>query len=157
MDFRKTLIIMTSNVGARRLAGEGRVGFSSAVNQDGAQQEAMSELKRLFRPEFLNRVDEVIRFEPLTRDEVGLVARRMLADLQERVADLGYTLTIGEEVAPWLAEQTYDPAYGARPLRRAVQTRVEDPLAERLLDGTYRKGDAITLTLSEGELIFEKA
>ena len=156
VDFRHTLIIMTSNVGARRLAGEGRVGFSTdAAESDSAlRNEAMGELRRLFRPEFLNRVDEVVLFRPLTEGQVSAIATRLLDRLCKRLQSLGYACSVGEEVAPFLAKAGFDPVYGARPLRRAIQTRVEDPLAEKLLAGDYRKGDTIRIAVTDGNLVF---
>ncbi|MBQ8684324.1 MAG: ATP-dependent Clp protease ATP-binding subunit [Clostridia bacterium] len=154
VDFRHTLVIMTSNVGARRVAGEGRVGFSSigdgTPSAETQRNEAMSELKKLFRPELLNRVDEVIVFRPLTREQVEQIAKRLLEGLAGRVEKLGYTLAAEDGVAAKLAEAGFDPVYGARPLRRALQTAVEDPLAERLLAGAYRKGETVRISVAEG-------
>ena len=156
VDFRHTLIIMTSNVGARRLAGEGRVGFSTGAQASDAalHSEAMGELKHLFRPEFLNRVDEVVLFRPLTEEQVSAIATRLLDALCKRLQSLGYACSIGAEVAPFLAKAGFDPVYGARPLRRTIQTRVEDPLAEKLLAGHYRKGDTIRITVADDAVAF---
>ena len=156
VDFRNTLIVMTSNVGGRRLAGEGRMGFGSdATDAEAARQSALGELKRLFRPEFLNRVDEIVLFRPLTREQVAVIARRWLQTLCKRLQSLGYRVDLSEGVAERLAGEGFDPAYGARPLRRAGQRLVADPLSERLLDGTYQKGDTIRITLSDGEIAFQ--
>ena len=156
VDFRHTLIIMTSNVGARRLAGEGRVGFSTASTESDTAlyHEAMGELKRLFRPEFLNRVDEVVLFRPLTEEQVSVIATRLLDGLCKRLQSLGYACSIGEEVAPHLARAGFDPVYGARPLRRAIRMQVEDPLAEKLLAGHYRKGDTVRIAVTDGSIAF---
>ena len=155
VNFCNTLIVMTSNVGGRRLAGEGRVGFGAdAIAPETARQSAMSELKRLFRPELLNRVDEIILFHPLTREQVALIAQRWLQTLCKRLQSLGYRVEIADDVANRLAAEGYDPAYGARPLRRAGQRLVADPLSERLLDGTYQKGDTIRITVSDGAIQF---
>ncbi len=153
VDFRHALLIMTSNVGARRLAGEGRVGFGEDPAVD-AKQEAQAELKKLFRPEFLNRVDEVVVFHRLTAEQVEQIARRLLRDLQARLEAIGYRCEIAPGVAGVLAAAGFDPVYGARPLRRALQSRVEDPLAERLLAGMYRPGEVVRVDARAGEIVF---
>ena len=156
VDFRNTLVIMTSNIGARRLAGEGRVGFAPATDESKAARKAtvMGELKRRFRPELLNRIDEVILFDPLQKAEVTAIAQRLIQQLCKRLQDLSYTLEVAPEVPRWLAEEGFDPVYGARPLRRTLQRLVEDPLAERMLDGTYHKGDTIRLELVDNAVVF---
>ncbi len=155
VDFRHTLIIMTSNVGARLLAGEGRVGFGDRPDTD-QKQAAMGELKKLFRPEFLNRVDEIIVFRSLTPAQVEQIAVRLLDGLKERLSALGYGWRADPLAAKVLAAAGFDPLYGARPLRRALQTRVEDPLAEHLLAGTYQKGDTVYLQIKDDEFLFQK-
>jgi ATP-dependent Clp protease ATP-binding subunit ClpC len=152
VDFRHALLIMTSNVGARRLAGEGRVGFGEQT-ADG-KQEALSELKKLFRPEFLNRVDEIVVFRSLTPPQVERIACRLLDELKGRLKTLGYGCEADPAVAGLLAKAGFDPVYGARPLRRALQSRVEDPLAERLLAGAYQKGDTVRIGICEGDIVF---
>ena len=160
VDFRHTLIVMTSNVGARQIAGENRLGFSAgdAAGQDrDLRAAAMGELKKQFRPEFLNRVDEVIVFRPLTPDEVEQIAARMLDELRRRVEGLGYGCVIDPAVAKRVAQAGYDPVYGARPLRRQLRRLLDDPLAEQLLAGVYRPGDTITVSLHGGSVCCEKA
>ncbi len=154
VDFRNTLLIMTSNVGGRRMAGEGRLGFAPSA-WDAADQRAaaMGELKQLFRPEFLNRVDEIVLFRPLEREQVEQIARRRLDTLCKRLQSFGYTLSVGEGVAQKLAREGFDAVYGARPLRRTMQSAVEDPLAEKLLAGAYQEGDTIRLEVKEDALI----
>ena len=157
VDFRNTLIIMSSNVGARRLAGEGRVGFAGtaqATSTNALRSEVMGELKQLFRPEFLGRVDEVVLFHPLTKEQGAAIATRLLDRLCKRLQSLGYGCSVGEEVAPYLVDVGFDTVYGARPLRRAVQSRVEDPLAEKLLAGAYQKGDTIGISVRDGTVAF---
>ncbi len=157
VDFRNTIIIMTSNVGARRLIGEGRVGFS-----DGAEDlsiatmrsEAMGELRQLFRPELLGRVDEIVLFRPLTVAQATAIAQNMLDELCKRLHRLGYACSVDERVASFLAKKGFDSVYGARPLRRTVQTHVEDPLAEKLLAGDYKKGDTIRLSVADDAIVF---
>lgn len=144
VDFRHTLIIMTSNIGARRMCGEKTVGFATSQGAtESVRREVMSELKEHFRPEFLNRVDETVLFEPLSLSDVECIAERMLKKLTDRVEKLGYTCQVGEGVVQFLANRGFDPAYGARPLRRALQTYVENPLAERLLAGDYAPGATV--------------
>ena len=153
VDFRNTLVIMTSNVGARRLAGEGRMGFSAdAVTAD--RGAAMSELRQLFRPELLGRVDEIVFFHPLTPQQAQTIAAGMLEELCKRLQSLGYACSVGEEVAPFLARVGFDAAHGARPLRRTIRTRVEDPLAEKLLAGAYQKGDVIRIAVADDTVAF---
>ena len=154
VDFRHAIIVMTSNVGAREMAGQGRVGFGEAEQTDaaGLRAAAMGELKKLFRPELLNRVDEVIVFRPLTREQVERIAEKLLSELTGRLERLGYGCAVGDGVAAALARAGFDPVYGARPLRRALQSRVEDPLAERLLAGEFQPGDTVRLTV-EGDAI----
>ena len=155
VDFRNTLIIMTSNVGARRLAGEGRVGFATdGVPAAVARSEAMAELRQLFRPELLGRVDEIVLFQPLTSAQAVTIAQRLLDGLCNRLQRLGYACSVDEAVAPFLAKIGFDPVYGARPLRRTIQTRVEDPLAEKLLAGAYRKGDTVRITVEDDAIVF---
>ena len=156
VDFRNTLIIMTSNVGARRLAGEGRVGFATAqgVSAAVARSEAMGELRQLFRPELLGRVDEIVLFQPLTSAQAVTIAQRLLDGLCNRLQRLGYACSVDEAVAPFLAKIGFDPVYGARPLRRTIQTRVEDPLAEKLLAGAYRKGDTVRIAVEDDAIVF---
>ena len=160
VDFRQALIIMTSNVGARSIAGDGRLGFSAAEPAEDTKAlrtAAVSELKKRFRPEFLNRVDEVIVFHPLSREEVEQIAGRLLEDLQKRVEALGYGCVIDPEVARQVALAGFDPVYGARPLRRQLRQQVDDPLAEQLLAGVYHPGDTIAVSVRKGRILCEKA
>ena len=154
VDFRNTLLIMTSNIGARKLAGEGAVGFATAAQTASTHSEVMGELRRLFRPEFLGRVDEIVLFHPLTAEQAERIAARLLDGLYKRLQSLGYALSVDGDVAAFLAKTAFDSHHGARPLRRAVRSQVEDPLAEKLLAGVYRKGDSIRLSVCGDTLIF---
>ena len=146
VDFRHTILIMTSNVGGRRMAGQGQMGFAPAPWDAAAHRAAaMGELRQLFRPEFLNRVDEIVLFHPLEKEQVEAIARRMLERLCKRLQSFGYGVDMDPALPARIAAAGFDPAYGARPLRRALQTLVEDPLAEKLLAGAYREGDTIPL------------
>ena len=160
VDFRHTLVVMTSNVGARQIAGENRLGFAAEPAAGGDKNRrtaALGELKKQFRPEFLNRVDEVIVFHALSPAEVEQIAARMLDQLRERVERLGYACTVDPAVAAQVAQAGYDPVYGARPLRRQLRQQVDDPLAEQLLAGVYRPGDTVAITVQEGRICCGRA
>ncbi len=156
VDFTHTLVVMTSNVGAREIAGQGKVGFGAdgaAADAAAVRASAMTELKRLFRPELINRVDEIVVFSPLTRAELEEIAARMLAQTTERLQAQGYRCNVGAGVAAKLAECGFDPVYGARPIRRAVQREVEDVLADGVLGGIFQPGDVITVAVRDGVIV----
>lgn len=159
MDFRNTAVIMTSNIGAKSITAAGTpLGFApeeqkSADAQFAAVKAAViAELRRTFRPEFLNRVDETIVFRRLSREDCAEIARRLLAQTVSRAAALGITLEADEDCAVSLAERGYDVSYGARPLRRLIRSEVEDALATCLLDGTLASGDTAVLAVENGTL-----
>ncbi len=159
VDFRNTAVIMTSNIGAKSITAAGTpLGFApeeqkSADAQFAAVKEAViAELRRTFRPEFLNRVDETIVFRRLSREDCAEIARRLLAQTVSRAAALGITLEADEDCAASLAERGYDVSYGARPLRRLIRSEVEDALATCLLDGTLASGDTAVLAAENGTL-----
>ncbi len=159
VDFTHTLIVMTSNVGAREIAGQGKVGFGMADGGGDAQAvkaAAKAELKRLLRPELLNRIDEILVFSPLTRAQIEQIAASMLRETAARLSTLGYTLVVEDAVVMQLAHAGFDPIYGARPLRRAVQRLVEDNIAENMLSGVYKKGDTIHLSVADGTIVCRK-
>ncbi|MBR2406870.1 MAG: ATP-dependent Clp protease ATP-binding subunit [Clostridia bacterium] len=162
VDFKNTVIIMTSNVGARLITEKRSFGFggNETVGDEESsrriRENVMGELKKTFRPEFLNRVDDTIVFRQLTEEDIRSIARRMLGSLDRRVRDLEITLTVSDEAVAELARVGFDPVYGARPLRRAIQSRIEDPLAEKLLEGEFRAGDCVNVVLTDGRLTFEK-
>ena len=154
VDFRNTVIVMTGNVGAKRLAASGtRLGFLPFEQKRSGDDALWEELRATFRPEFLNRVDEILFFHPLGEEELRQVARRMLGALSERMKTLGLTLEAGEEAVAALAKAGFDPKNGARPLGRLIRTRVEDPLAEALLAGELRKGDTALVTVEEEQVV----
>ena len=160
VDFKNTVIIMTSNVGARLITEKRSFGFGGAETVGDEEssrrirENVMGELKKTFRPEFLNRVDDTIVFRQLTEEDIRRIAERMIASLDHRVRDLEITLTVTDEAIAELAKIGFDPVYGARPLRRAIQSRIEDPLAEKLLEGVFHAGDAVTVTAEDGQMIF---
>ncbi len=162
MDFKNTIIVMTSNVGARNITEKRtKLGFSGTSEQENSHEQVreavMGELKQTFRPEFLNRVDEIIVFHKLSRENIREISLGMLEAVRQRVATMGVDMGFDEKAVDLLSERGFDPIYGARPLRRAIQSAVEDLAAERILDGTLKAGDRVTVTAREGEIEIEKA
>jgi ATP-dependent Clp protease ATP-binding subunit ClpB len=152
VDFRNTVIIMTSNIGSNYLI-EGVT--ANGEVKDEARDLVMGELQRHFRPEFLNRIDEVVLFKPLTLTEIERIVDLMLEDLRNRLTDRRITLDVTEPARRFLADQGFDPAYGARPLRRFIAREVETRVARALLRGDVPDGGSITVDLVEGELVVE--
>ena len=154
VDFRNTIIAMTSNVGARQITGgKGPLGFAGGGDETCNVRRAVEEeLKHTFRPEFLNRVDETVIFRQLTEEDLREIARRMLADTGKRMEALGLCFQAEEEAICLLAREGLDKAYGARPLRRLIRSKVEDPAAEALLSGQFHSGDSLVLTVRENNL-----
>ncbi len=160
VNFKNTVIIMTSNVGAKLISGSGRsLGFS-AENNGGALSDSkihdavMGELKKLFRPEFLNRVDDIIVFEQLKQDDIKEIALRMLETLRKRTLSLGIEIEFDDSAITKISQEGFDPVYGARPLRRAIQSKIEDPLSEKMLDLTIVPGKKYTCKYENDEFIF---
>lgn len=160
VDFRNTVIIMTSNAGAPRTQQAHAVGFGTAedaLTHERLRETMMAELKKTFRPEFLNRVDEIIVFRPLAREETRAITRLMLETVKARLRERGIALTVTPEAEDLLSGAGFDPLYGARPLRRAIQHQVEDSLSEEILSGRVSLGDAVTASAEDGKLVFRKA
>ena len=161
VDFKNAIIVMTSNVGAKRITEQRRqLGFSSqaAGTAGGRSVEEIraavtEELKKTFRPEFLNRIDETIVFHQLSREHIGQIAAELLAGVAARLEGLGIRLTIDPSAIEALTERGFDPVYGARPLRRVIRSAVEDQAAEALLSGKIAAGDSVALVVAEGELL----
>ncbi len=157
VDFKNTVIIMTSNVGARKLT-EKKVSFgfgeSSNANEN-VKEAALGELKATFRPEFLNRVDDIIVFSKLSKEEIEQIADKMLENLKKRLSNINISLTWDDNVKSALAEKGFDDIYGARPLRREIQSKIEDALSEKILDGSIKNGDSVNCTFSENQFAFE--
>ncbi|RYG29246.1 ATP-dependent Clp protease ATP-binding subunit ClpC, partial [bacterium] len=154
VDFRNTIIVMTSNVGVRPIELDKALGFRDARQDfndpklyEGMKNKMMDEMKKLFRPEFLNRIDEVIVFQHLKKDEILQIASLYLKRVNEQADQLGLKIELSESVKELLVNEGYDPNLGARPLRRAVQRYIEDPLSEELLLGTFQSGDSILADL----------
>ena len=166
VDFKNTIIVMTSNVGAKNItAAEKPLGFDGSdpdAQKDEAQSFArireavMTELRQTFRPEFLNRIDEIIVFRQLTEDNIRQIARRMLDVTGARMAQQGITLAADDDAVAELARDGFDPQYGARPLRRAIQNMVEDAVAEKMLEGELKSGDTAHVRLRDGKVVIEK-
>lgn len=159
VDFRNTIIIMTSNVGAANVGKHKAVGFgveNSALTYERMRESMMGELKKTFSPEFINRVDEIIIFHQLEREQTREIVRLMLKGVSERLAERGITLTVTPEAEKKLSADGFDPVYGARPLRRAIQHQVEDSLSEELLSGRVRIGDSVLATVEDDRLVFKK-
>ena len=153
VDFRNTVIIMTSNVGAREISAPTTLGFSPegkvGLSDKEIKSRVMGEVKKLFRPEFLNRIDEIIVFKSLTQEQIVEIAKLMVADLRERLIAQNMTINLTDDAYKLIAKEGTDAAYGARPLRRAIQRLLEDPLSEELLEGKWTSGSVIQANVSE--------
>ena len=157
VDFKNVVLIMTSNLSARTIEKNTAIGFQQGDDQtafDKMKSNVMNELKRTFNPEFLNRIDEVVMFHPLGIDHMKEIIDIMLLRLNEQMEEQGLTLEIDDNAKAWLAQQGYDPAYGARPLRRALRRLIEDPLSEEVLRGEFSSGDVVQIKLAGEELVF---
>ncbi|NLX65123.1 MAG: ATP-dependent Clp protease ATP-binding subunit [Clostridiaceae bacterium] len=157
VDFRNTVIIMTSNVGARDIVEPKRLGFgameeNAARDYEDMKKNVMTELKRTFRPEFINRVDEIIVFHPLSREDIKKIGRLMLDETAKRMEQNNIKITFTEEVLEFLADKGYDKTYGARPLKRTIQEHIEDKLAEEMLDGRIKEGDSVIVSYEDGKI-----
>lgn len=160
-DFRNTVVVMTSNVGAQQITSRGPLGFAGDEDGEAGRQERIrrsvtEELRRTFRPELLNRIDETIVFRQLAEEDLREIARRLLEQSGRRVAALGMTLRVEEAAVEQLAREGFDAASGARPLRRRLHRQVEDPVADGVLAGRFHSGDILILTAREKVLAIEK-
>ncbi|MCR4435175.1 MAG: ATP-dependent Clp protease ATP-binding subunit [Clostridiales bacterium] len=161
VDFRNTVIIMTSNVGARMISEPKRMGFSAggderAKNYEDMKNNVMGELKKTFRPEFLNRVDEVIVFHPLDEEHLKKIVGLMIDSLAKRLKQNAITLEVSEEAKAFLVKKGFDQIYGARPLRRSIQSLVEDKLAEHMLEGKVKAGDNVVIDFKDDNLVLSR-
>ena len=164
VDFKNCVIIMTSNVGASQIQRDTGVGFRGTESErleaertyDRMKMHVMDELRRTFRPEFLNRVDEIIVFRPLMRDQIRAIVDILMERVKREIRGQGMALTMTDAARELLSTEGYDPQYGARPLRRAIQRLVEDPLSDDMLRGKFAAGDEIVLDVREGAVVFEK-
>ena len=159
VDFKNTIIIMTSNVGASQLQNKRPLGFGGAQGEEEDRQmkkELLAQLKKAFRPEFLNRIDDTIVFTRLQKDEICQIAARLMNQVVERLRQTGLEASYDDALLDHLAESGFDPDYGARPLRRAVQSQIEDLAAMELLEGHVKKGEHVLFTLRDGEVLLER-
>jgi ATP-dependent Clp protease ATP-binding subunit ClpC len=162
VDFRNTIVLMTSNVGADVIGRTTSLGFATKRGASDSDQEdydemkdkLMGELKRLFRPEFLNRIDGVTVFHALSRDQIKAIVDLEIAKVCERLSDHELSLQLTDEAQEYLAEKGYDPNLGARPLRRVIQTEVEDTLSEGVLEGRFSEGDTVIAYMQDGQIAF---
>jgi len=156
VDFKNTVIIMTSNLGTEEFQ-RGGIGFP-LKKEEGDEQKMRtaieSALKRTFRPELLNRIDDVIIFHPLTEEHLKSIVDLLIREVERRLAERGIKLEVNEEAKAWLAQKGYDPVYGARPLRRAIQRYMENPISTKILQGEFKEGDTIAISLKEDNLSF---
>lgn len=160
VDFKNTIIIMTSNAGAQAIVEPKKLGFASGndekQNYERMKGSVMEEVRRIFKPEFLNRIDETIVFRALNKDDMKQIVGLMIKELAKRCeTQLGITLVVRDAAKQYIVDKAYDPKYGARPLRRKIQDEVEDPLAEKLLDGSIRRGDEVIVTTKKNAIFLE--
>ena len=162
VNFKNTVIIMTSNIGARLITDKKTLGFVSKENEqeqieyEKTKKEVLAELKKQFRPEFINRIDEIIVFHKLTSEEIKKIADIMLKQIQNRLEEKGITLEIDEKAKEFITKKGTDSGYGARPLRRTIQTMVEDKIAEEIIEGNLKTGDKAIITERDEKLVVEK-
>lgn len=160
VDFRNTIVIMTSNVGADVIKNTKKVGFVSAIdeaeNYNRMKERVMEQLKQTFRPELMNRIDEIIVFSNLNEEELHQIINLLLKDLSKRVEDNGYTVTITDAAREVIMKEGYEPAYGARPLKRAIQKLVEDKISEEILKRTVQPGDTVVVDGVDGKIVVRK-
>jgi len=164
VDFKNTVIIMTSNAGVEYIKKQGPIGFALPENATKAERQSyeamkeqvMAEVRKMFRPEFLNRLDDIIVFHELSREQLEQIVELLIKDLQKRLAERKLTLELTRSAKNWLVDMGYDPTYGARPLRRAIERHVENPLASKILAGEFKEGDAVVVDLVDDELVFSK-
>lgn len=160
VDFKQTCIIMTSNAGAQNIVAPKRLGFLSEEDErkdyEYMKGQVMEEVKRMFKPEFLNRIDEIIVFHQLTKADTKKILQILLKDLERRCREqMDIELKVRDTVKEYLVENSFDSKYGARPLKRAIQSKIEDPLAEAILNGTVKKGDTVAAGMSKKEITFK--
>jgi ATP-dependent Clp protease ATP-binding subunit ClpB len=154
VDFKNTVVIMTSNIGSHLIAD---TAIKGEPMTEGVKREVMDALRGHFRPEFINRVDEIIIFHVLTRDQMRHIVDIQLRGLVKRLEDRKIRVELSDRAKDLIIEEGYDPTYGARPLKRTIQRRILDPLAMKVLEGLFREGDTVTIDVKAGDLTFTKA
>ena len=160
VDFKNTILIMTSNAGAQAILSPKRLGFGAGddakANYEAMKDSVMNEVRRIFKPEFLNRIDDTIVFHSLSKEEIRRIVTLLLKDLKKRAKDqMGITLKVRQTVRDHIAEKGFDEKYGARPLRRAIQNEIEDELAESILSGNIKAGQTVICTIRTGKIVFQ--
>jgi ATP-dependent Clp protease ATP-binding subunit ClpC len=163
VDFRNTILLLTSNVGADLIKRESGLGFAVQKDDEISEEsdylkmrkKVTDELERMFRPEFRNRLDGIIIFRALTKREIGEIVELLVVQVEDRLKEYDIDLVISSEAKALLAEEGYDPDFGARPLRRVIQRRIEDALSEGILAGTFEHGNTIQAEAKDGEIVFE--
>jgi ATP-dependent Clp protease ATP-binding subunit ClpC len=163
VDFKNSVVIMTSNTGVEFIKREGSLGFGTQKdeaktrkqNYEAMKEKVMNAVKKTFRPEFINRVDEIIVFHELTEEQLRSIVDLMVADLQKRLSERKLAVELTEDAKSWLAKEGYDPIYGARPLRRVIERYVENPLSSKLLRGEFGEGDKVIIDLGAKGLTFK--
>jgi ATP-dependent Clp protease ATP-binding subunit ClpC len=146
VDFKNTIIIMTSNIGAEMLKKQGSIGFKSQtedVTYQGMKERLLDEVKKAFKPEFLNRVDDIIVFRSLTKEDLEHIIEIEIRDVESRLKEQNIKIELTQEAKDFLIEKGFDKQFGARPLKRTIQRFLEDPLAEEIIRGTYKKGGTV--------------
>ncbi len=162
VDFKNSIVIMTSNIGAKLISNSGTksLGFSGnesggVMSRDAIREAVTGELKKCFRPEFLNRVDDIIVFEQLSKDNIKEIAGRLLDTLSKRVSEMGIEIEFDDSAIEKISDEGFDPVYGARPLKRAIQSKIEDPLSEEMLEGKIKSGEKYTCTFDGEKFLFK--
>ena len=162
VDFKNTVIIMTSNAGAQNIISPKNLGFASDNSKEHnhavMKERVMEEVKNIFKPEFLNRIDDTIVFHTLTKENIGSIVDILLASINKRIKEqMNMTIKLDDAARNYIIDNGYDEKYGARPLKRALQSKVEDELAEKILEGTFKSGDTVLVGLSDDKLTFSKS
>jgi ATP-dependent Clp protease ATP-binding subunit ClpC len=160
VSFVNTIIIGTSNIGSEDITREyTSIGFGKPVpafEYEEIKKRVMREVKKIFKPELLNRIDDLIVFHQLDRNHIRLIVELLLRDLESRVAEQGLAIQVTNATKEKLADEGFDPVYGARPLKRTVETQVENVLAQKLIAGEFAKGDTVSVDVREGRIVFER-
>jgi ATP-dependent Clp protease ATP-binding subunit ClpC len=160
VSFRNTIILMTSNVGAETIKKGSTLGFTPIKDEtsyEHMREKIMDEAKRLFRPEFLNRLDDIIVFRPLTKPDLVEILELEVVKVMERLKSKKLQIVLDEKAKEFLVQKGYDPTYGARPMRRSVERFLEDPLAEEILKGNLHEGDPVQVTVENDKLLFTQS
>jgi len=160
VDFKNTVIIMTSNVGASALETKRSLGFASAETTEKEKADIksilMSHLKQTFRPEFINRIDEIVIFNKLASEDIEKISKIMLAEVGKRIESLGVNISFDESVIKLVSKEGFDASFGARPLRRTIQRLIEDSFSTEMLEGKFKAGDAVIAKADNDTIVYEK-